>query len=493
MKATIEAFTAVAVAKENMIRNKIGQYWVLSMLAGMYIGFGIILIFTVGSQFANVGSPAVKIVMGISFGIALTLVVFAGSELFTGNNMVMLIGCLKGKTGWGWMAWLWFVCYFANLAGALLLAWIMACTGFVDGGSIIGGFIDKVAGAKMNAPWMELFCRGILCNALVCLAVWMAAKTKNEAARIFLIFWCLFAFIACGFEHSIANMTIFGMSLFTAHPDTVSWYGFARNQLPVTIGNIIGGGFFGLAYWYSTWSKAEQATDGGLSVSLIDSTQGAIPGAHVIGEDENENLIIGRLPSPSQQMVSQNQMFAGEGKSEMLADSSQQVIPQNQLYDQKYITAAEVCIKELFQWCNQLGTVLTHLRSRALVLGLDEFSETLTQLQHQQNAKSPICLKDAFTHKMAEDERPDFKNYARGKGTIKFLSASDSVPASDRKGITEFLQLCDKVETTAIKVMNPASYGTDITAGQSILAGAVFELNELRFELNESFAALSHS
>nr|MBO1225004.1 formate/nitrite transporter family protein [Candidatus Scalindua sediminis] len=74
MIATIENFAAVAVAKENMIRNKFGQYWVLSMLAGMYIGFGIILIFTVGSQFANVSSPAVKIVMGISFGIALTLV-----------------------------------------------------------------------------------------------------------------------------------------------------------------------------------------------------------------------------------------------------------------------------------------------------------------------------------------------------------------------------------------------------------------------------------
>ncbi|MBO1225674.1 MAG: hypothetical protein JYX80_14725, partial [Candidatus Scalindua sediminis] len=93
----------------------------------------------------------------------------------------------------------------------------------------------------------------------------------------------------------------------------------------------------------------------------------------------------------------------------------------------------------------------------------------------------------------AEDECPDFENYARGKGTIKFLSASDSVPASDLKGITEFLQLCDKVETTAIKVMNPANYGTDITVGQSLVAEAVFELNELRFELNESFAALSQS
>ena len=172
MKATIDTFTGVAVAKEDMIKNRFGQYWVLSMLAGMYIGFGILLIFTVGSQFASVGSPAVKIIMGISFGIALTLVVFAGSELFTGNNMVMLIGCLNGKTSWGWMIWLWTVCWFANLAGALLLAWCMACTGLADG-NVTGKFIGKVASAKMNAPWIELFSRAILCNALVCLAVWM--------------------------------------------------------------------------------------------------------------------------------------------------------------------------------------------------------------------------------------------------------------------------------------------------------------------------------
>jgi nitrite transporter NirC len=269
------------------------------MLAGMYIGFGILLIFTVGAQFANVGSAATKIIMGISFGIALTLVVFAGAELFTGNNMVMIIGCLNGKTSWGWMIWLWFICFFANLAGALLLAWVMACTGLADG-NVTGNFIDKVAGAKMNAPWMELFCRGILCNALVCLAVWMAAKTKNEAARVFLIFWCLFAFIACGFEHCIANMTIFGVSLFTSHPDNVSCAGFAYNMLPVTLGNIIGGGIFGLIYWYSTSApNLDQIPDGdgGLSTSLTDSTQGAVPGGKVIGLDENDNEIILRPPT----------------------------------------------------------------------------------------------------------------------------------------------------------------------------------------------------
>jgi nitrite transporter len=492
MKATIDTFTGVAVAKEDMIRNKFGQYWVLSMLAGMYIGFGILLIFTVGAQFASAGSVAVKMIMGISFGIALTLVVFAGAELFTGNNMVMLIGCLKGKTSWAWMAWLWFVCYFGNLAGAILLAWVMACTGLADG-NVTGNFIGKVASAKMNAPWIELFCRGILCNALVCLAVWMSAKTKNETARVLLIFWCLFAFIACGFEHSIANMTIFGVSLFTAHPDTVSWGGFAYNQLPVTIGNIIGGGFFGLVYWFSTWSKGEQGTDGGLSVSLVDSTQGAIPGGHVIGEDENDNLIIGRLPRPSQQMVSQNQMFAGKEKSEKLADSSQQVITQSKLYDQKYVSTTDACVKELTQWCDQLSAILTHLRSRALVIDFDEFSEILIQLRLQRDNRGPIYIKDAQIRKLAEDMCPDFEKYARNKETVEFFSSYDIIPASASKGITEFLQLCSKVETTALKVMNPANYGINLSAAQSVLAEAVFELNEIRFELNGIFAVLSHA
>ncbi len=495
MRATIETFTSVAVAKEEMVKNKFGQYWVLSMLAGMYIGFGILLIFTVGAQFASAGSVSVKIIMGISFGIALTLVIFAGAELFTGNNMVMLIGCLNGRTSWGWMAWLWFVCYFGNLAGAILLGWVMACTGLADG-NVTGAFIGKVASAKMNAPWMELFCRGILCNALVCLAVWMAAKCKNEAARIFLIFWCLFAFIACGFEHSIANMTIFAVSLFTAHPDTVTWGGFCYNQLPVTLGNIIGGGFFGLVYWYATYAPVQDLvpqTDGGLSVSLVDATQGAIPGGQVLGEDENDNLIIGRLPNPSQQMVLQNQMFDGGRVYGNPVDLSQQVIPQSKLHAQEYISTTGTCAKELSRWCDQLSAILIHLRSHALEVNFDEFSEILTQLRLQKDAKNPIYIKDTHIRKLAEDMCPDFEKYSRGRESIEFFSSYDIIPANARRGITEFLQLCSKVEATALKVLNHANYGIDLSARQSIMAEAILELNELRFELNGRFAVLSHS
>ena len=105
MKPTVDGFANMSVTKGEMAWRSTGKYFVLSMLAGAYVGFGILLIFTVGAQFASASSVAVKMVMGCSFGIALTLVIFAGSELFTGNNMVMFIGALKGKCGWGTMFW----------------------------------------------------------------------------------------------------------------------------------------------------------------------------------------------------------------------------------------------------------------------------------------------------------------------------------------------------------------------------------------------------
>lgn len=93
--------------------------------------------------------------------------------------------------------------------------------------------------------------RGILCNTLVCLAVWCSMKLKEEVAKLVMIFWCLFAFITSGFEHSVANMTLLSVSLFIPHPETVSWAGLAANLIPVTLGNMVVGILFvGIAYWY---------------------------------------------------------------------------------------------------------------------------------------------------------------------------------------------------------------------------------------------------
>ncbi len=114
------------------------------------------------------------------------------------------------------------------------------------------------AAAKMNGSAIELLARAILCNWLVCLALWMAGRTSNDAAKCIVIFWCLFAFIASGFEHSVANMTLFSVALLGEHPESVSLAGMAHNLVWVTLGNLISGSLFmGVAYWlYSGGNKS---------------------------------------------------------------------------------------------------------------------------------------------------------------------------------------------------------------------------------------------
>ena len=245
---SINLFSKLSVAKTEFLdRNPLG-FWVTSMMAGAYVGMGILLIFSVGQ---NADPSSRNLVMGVSFGIALTLVVFAGSELFTGHTMYMSIGRLTGKISTLEMFRAWGVTWAGNLAGSALLGALFV----VGGGGVVlqdGGqdLIHVVATKKMSAPGIELFIRAILCNWLVCLAIWGAARTKNDMAKCMIIFWCLFAFIATGFEHSIANMTLFSVALFSEHPETVSLAGAARNLVWVTLGNTFSGAIFmGFGYW----------------------------------------------------------------------------------------------------------------------------------------------------------------------------------------------------------------------------------------------------
>lgn len=248
---TIATAAAAARAKAGLLRHSPLQYLVLSGLAGAYVGLGIVLIFAIGAPLQAAGSGATRAVMGASFGVALTLVIFAGSELFTGNNMIMTIGLLSRTVNGAALARIWIVSFAGNLVGSLLLALATAASG-VLGRAPAKEFVLGVVAAKMAAPASELFFRGVLCNALVCLAVWMGIRTKDETARLVLIFWCLFAFIGAGFEHSVANMSLLGIGLFLPHdPALVSWAGFARNLTLVTAGNIVGGALLiGLPYWF---------------------------------------------------------------------------------------------------------------------------------------------------------------------------------------------------------------------------------------------------
>ena len=244
---TLKKLADLGAGKAKMLTGNPTGFWIATMMAGIYVGFGILLIFSLGSGL----EPALRpLVMGASFGLALILVVFAGAELYTGLTMSMTVAALERRTSWAAVANVWLVSWLGNLAGAMLLAAL-----FVQGGGGLiteaaSQFIYKVAAAKMNAGATELIFRAILCNWLVCLAIWMGLRTTSDSARMIGIAWCLFAFIGSGYEHSIANMTIFGVALLSKHPEAVSWAGMAWNLLWVTIGNTIAGAvFMAGAYW----------------------------------------------------------------------------------------------------------------------------------------------------------------------------------------------------------------------------------------------------
>lgn len=245
---TINGFANAAEKKVAFLNKSMSRYLMLSLLAGLYVGLGIILIFSVGGPLSSVGSSGVKALMGVSFAVALILVIFAGSELFTGNNLVMTIGGLTKKSSWFDVIKLWTVCYVGNLIGALLLSVLIAGAGmFATKGDSVP-LIVKVAEAKGSAPFLALFIKAILCNILVCLAVWTTARTKNDMAKLALIFWCLFAFIGSGYEHSIANMTVIGVGAMVS--EAVTWGHFWHNLVPVTLGNMVGGIALGAIYWF---------------------------------------------------------------------------------------------------------------------------------------------------------------------------------------------------------------------------------------------------
>ncbi|HEY8889500.1 MAG TPA: formate/nitrite transporter family protein [Clostridium sp.] len=243
-----------AVKKSELLKKSKMRYLIASALAGVYVGFGILLIFTIGGLLSQAESPATKIIMGASFGIALSLVIMAGSELFTGNNMIMTIGSLEKKVSWLDSMNIWIYSFIGNFVGSVMLAVIFVGAGLAKGST--GSFILKTSALKMATPSMELFLKGLLCNMLVCLAVWCAIKLKDETAKLIMIFWCLFAFITTGFEHSIANMTLLSTALMIPHTTAITIGGLAHNLIWVTLGNFVGGAvFIGAAYWFISKEK----------------------------------------------------------------------------------------------------------------------------------------------------------------------------------------------------------------------------------------------
>ncbi|MBN1765984.1 MAG: formate/nitrite transporter family protein [Sedimentisphaerales bacterium] len=244
----------------------------LGLLAGVYIAFGSALATLAGHDaVGRLGVGMAQILTGSVFSVGLILVVLAGAELFTGNNL-MIASVLNKEYGMGRLLNRWALVYLANFAGALLLVFIMYHSGlWKTASNAVGAKAIAIASAKVNLSFSEAFFRGIGCNWLVCLAVWMSLAAREVPGKILAIFFPIMAFVALGFEHCVANMYFIPMGLLlkgTAagigfSPESMSaltWGNFFRaNLIPVTLGNIVGGALFvGAFYWFVFMRKKSE-------------------------------------------------------------------------------------------------------------------------------------------------------------------------------------------------------------------------------------------
>ncbi|WP_251009716.1 formate/nitrite transporter family protein [Bacillus sp. ISL-39] len=239
-----------ALKKKEYLSESKGKYLMRAALAGVYIGFGIMVSYRLGEYFFDAHSAATPIASSIFFGLALVLILYGGGELFTSNTMMMTISSLKKVTTWKDTIENWIACYSGNLIGAFFFGILVMLSGIFLSPEKTQYMMETVS-MKMNTPAYQLFFRAILCNWLVCLAVWVPFSIKGDAAKIGVIMLLVFAFVVSGFEHSVANMVLFSIALLVPHPETISIAGSLYNLVPVTLGNIIGGGFFvGTLYVY---------------------------------------------------------------------------------------------------------------------------------------------------------------------------------------------------------------------------------------------------
>jgi formate transporter len=223
----------------------------LGVLAGGFIGLGALYSTLVVSD-PSLGFAAQRLLCGVAFSLGLILVVVAGAELFTGNNL-LIMACVAGRISVRKLVQNFIVIYLANFVGASGLAMLAAWSGHSemnDGG--VGATAIAIATAKCALPFGEAMIKAVLCNVLVCLAIWIAMAGRNVTDKILAIVFPISAFVALGLEHSVANMFFIplGLLLQDGVPGALSWAGLLHNLLPVTLGNMIGGaGMVGLVYW----------------------------------------------------------------------------------------------------------------------------------------------------------------------------------------------------------------------------------------------------
>ncbi|WP_326783989.1 formate/nitrite transporter family protein [Streptomyces sp. NBC_00151] len=245
--ATIAESTDLAVKKSRLVRSP-ARYLVSAMLAGIYIGVGEILLLSVAGPLEAGHSGAVRLVEGAVFPVALLLVLFAGADLFTSQCMTMTFGVLSRRTRWADLARVWVMSLVGNLVGAVVFALFIGMAGTLKSGPA-SSLLGSLLATKEAASGGQLFARAVLCNMLVCLAVWMFTRASGDGAKATMVWWPVFAFVASGFEHSIANMALFSLGIVNGQAGVGD---LARNLAFTVPGNIVGGAVLvAAAYWFA--------------------------------------------------------------------------------------------------------------------------------------------------------------------------------------------------------------------------------------------------
>lgn len=246
---TQEAFVHIGFAKARLTR---GRAFVLAILAGAFVALGASFMLMVRSDVSL--SPTISLVLGgLAFCLGLFLVLVAGAELFTGNCL-MVIGALDGRYPLVRMLRKWAIVYAGNAVGALLVVVLLLVSGFAEmQGGAVGELACSVAASKASLSPVVAFSRGILCNVLVCLAVWMGSAGKTVCDKLAAAILPVVAFVVLGFEHSVANMFFLPLGLVIEAlwgGSSVVVLGVASNLVFVTLGNIVGGVAIAAAYWF---------------------------------------------------------------------------------------------------------------------------------------------------------------------------------------------------------------------------------------------------
>ena len=237
---------------------------VLGFLAGSFIAMAAVASHTVSYALgAWAGPSAAKLISGLVFSVGIVMVIIGGGELFTGNSL-MVMALLDRRIRVGALIRNWVIVYFSNMAGAVFVAWLYHETGLwqtADGASAQA--LIMTAMRKSSLEFWPAFFRGVLCNWLVCMGVWMSYSADDVSGRIVPLAMAVSAFIMSGAEHSVANMFYIPIGyMVSSAPAAQGFAAAARNLLPVTLGNVVGGGVLvGTMYWWAYMRPTPESRD----------------------------------------------------------------------------------------------------------------------------------------------------------------------------------------------------------------------------------------